>query len=78
MAQSRRVWLHVAMWSCFIIGLFLFLNETDSAGGAIERFRLILTASLVGATLLGVEAIALTVLRLLERRKNLKHRQLDA
>ena len=74
MVHSRRVWLQVAIWVCLTIGLLLYLNETHSAGEAIERFKLILTASLVGAALVVAGAIALIVLQLLERRKNLKHR----
>jgi hypothetical protein len=76
MSESKRIALRVALFACFLLGLFLFLFETQSTGEAPERFTLV-----VSPTPLAIGGVALMVLILAawaslyvwERKKHLKH-----
>jgi hypothetical protein len=74
MSESKRVFLRVAAFSSFVLGLMLFLFNTRSTGEAPETFKLVVSANppaIVGAA---VAAIAtLGILYLWERKRHLGH-----
>lgn len=76
MKESTKRDFGVTCVISFVIGLSLFLSETRSTGGAIERFNLIVqwsTIQIVGIILEVAALIALMVLYFPELKKNLKH-----
>lgn len=76
MDESKRVALRVAMFASFILGLFLFLSETQSTGEAPERFTLVVSPNplAIGGVAIMILALATWAsLCLWERKRHLKH-----
>ncbi len=75
MDESKRVVMRVVVSLCFTIGLLVFLSGTRSTGEATEQFKLIMSggpASIGGAMLMLLAAVAYALLHLWERRKHLE------
>ena len=76
MNESKRVVLRVAAFVCFVLGLLLFLFETQSTGEAPERFRLTVSMNplaIGGATAMFLALATLVILYLWEWKKHLRH-----
>ncbi len=76
MSESKRVVLRVAAFVCFVLGLLLFLFETQSTGEAPERFRVTVSLdslAIGGAATMFLALATLLVLYLWEWKKALKH-----
>ncbi len=76
MNESKRVALRVALFACFILGLFLFLSETQSTGEAPERFTLLVSSNPLavgGAAVMVLALASWATLCLWERKRHLKH-----
>lgn len=76
MNETKRIVLRVVLFACFILGLFLFLLETQSTGEAPEHFALVVLPGplAVGGVAIMVLALALWgSLYLWERKRHLKH-----
>ncbi len=76
MNESKRVILRVAAIVCFVLGLLLFLFETQSSGEAPERFGVTVSigpAAIGGAAAMILAVATLVILYLWEWRKHLKH-----
>ena len=76
MNESKRVILRVAAFVCFVLGLLLFLFETQSTGEAPERFRLTVSMNplaISGAATMFLALATLVILYLWEWKKHLKH-----
>jgi hypothetical protein len=76
MNESKRVALRVALFACFILGLFLFLFETQSTGEAPERFTLVVSSdplAIGGAVVMVLALASWASLYLWERKRHLSH-----
>lgn len=76
MNESKRIALRVGLFACFILGLFLFLFETQSTGEAPERFTLVVSPNpfAIGGMAIMIVALATWAsLYLWERKRHLKH-----
>jgi hypothetical protein len=76
MSESKRVFLRVAAFSSFVLGLMLFLFNTRSTGEAPETFKLVVSANppaIVGAAVAALAIATLGILYLWERKRHLGH-----
>ena len=76
MNEAKRVALRVVLFACFILGLFLFLFETQSTGEAPERFTLVVLLNplaIGGAAIMVLALASWGSLYLWERKRHLKH-----
>ncbi len=76
MSESNRVILRVVAFVCFVLGLMLFLFQTQSTGEAPQTFKLIVSGNplaIVGAAVAAIAATVLVALYLWERKRHLEH-----
>ncbi len=74
MNESKRIALRVVLFSCFILGLLLFLFETQSTGEAPEHFTLIVSSNplaIIGLAAMALALLAWGSLYLWEQKKHL-------
>ncbi len=76
MNESKRIVLRVVLFTCFILGLFLFLSETRSTGEAPEHFTLVVLPdplAIGGVAIMALALVSWGSLYLWERKRHLKH-----
>lgn len=76
MSESKRIVMRVVAFVCFILGLFLFLFETQSTGEAPERFRLMVSLNpltICGAAMMVLALAGWVSIYLWERKRHMEH-----
>lgn len=75
MRESTEQWAKAAATACFVIGLMLILNETQSTGEAVESFRLSLRATapaILGLAMMVLGVVAFIAILLREKGSKLR------
>lgn len=72
MSETKKLWLQVASGGCCVVGLMLFLSQTDSRGEAPQSFKLFVSMNeitVMGMILVFLGLAAMITLRFMKEKK---------
>ncbi|MBI3580226.1 MAG: hypothetical protein HY276_03540 [Ignavibacteriales bacterium] len=73
MSETKKLWLQVASGGCSVVGLMLFLSQTDSRGEAPQSFKLLVPMNeitVMGMILVFLGLAAIIVLQFMKEKKD--------